>query len=77
MREHKYYECDCGRGSCLYCGGGLALCTVCGGAEGTLTTECCGRKISTLEEDRIYKDGNLDFQNGHWVSSLKLKGVIK
>jgi hypothetical protein len=43
------------------------LCTVCGGGEGTLTTECCGRSITGLEEDQIYRQGHLDFKDGKWV----------
>jgi len=69
MREHKYFECKCGKSTCSYCSGGLALCVVCGGAEGTLTTECCGRKITPEEEDRIYHKRNLDFRDGKWRSS--------
>lgn len=68
MRKHKYFECKCGKLGCQFCSGGLAFCTVCGGAEGTLTTECCGRKITKEEEDRIYKQGDLDFRDGKWIS---------
>ncbi len=52
----------------MFCAGGLALCTVCDGFEGTLTTECCGRKITDEEGYQIYKLGNLDFRNGQWVN---------
>lgn len=30
---------------CAICDGGLQLCTVCHGAESTLTTSCCGQDI--------------------------------
>lgn len=46
----------------------LAFCTVCKGGEGSLTTECCGRIITTEEENRIYNIGDLDFIDGAWRS---------
>ena len=51
----------------MFCDGGLFHCTVCNGFEGSLTTDCCGRKITPEEEDEIYKKGTLDFVNGEWV----------
>ncbi len=71
--EHMYQTCDCGEGSCVICGGGLAICTVCGGAEGSLTTDCCGRKITEEEVHRIYNLGELDFKNGNWVNEPNYK----
>lgn len=38
----------------------LALCRVCGGAEGTLPTCCPGRRLTPKEEEEIYR-GELDF----------------
>lgn len=69
MREHTWVECNCNTPGCMFCDGGLGACTVCGGFEGTLTTECCGRQLTSEEEDRIYKQGNLDFKNGQWVNN--------
>ena len=69
--EHKWHECNCGSETCVFCAGGLDACDVCGGfggIEGTLTTDCCGRRLTKEEEDRIYKKGNLDFRNGQWVN---------
>lgn len=68
MTEHVQYICKCQREACQFCDGGLFACTVCGGFEGTLTTECCGRKLTEEEEDRIYNKANLDFKNGQWVN---------
>lgn len=59
-REHCY--------PCQFCEGGLFACTVCGGFEGTLTTDCCGRKLTSEEKDRIYHAANLDFRDGEWVN---------
>ncbi len=50
----------------LYAGeNGHAHCTVCGGAEGTLTSECSGEPLSKEEEDMIWA-GVLDFRAGTW-----------
>lgn len=38
----------------------LGLCRVCGGAEGTLPTNCPSRRLTPEEEDAIYA-GKLDF----------------
>lgn len=67
--KHTWYEClkPCERPGCMFCEGGLGLCTVCHGFEGTLTTDCCGRKLTKDEEHRIYDLGTLDFREGVWV----------
>lgn len=62
---HKWRECKCGE--CYFCRSELTNCIVCGGFEGTLTTDCCGRKLTNEEADRIYRLANLDFRNGEWV----------
>jgi len=69
MTEHKYLECTCGEDGCIFCDGDLASCTICEGTEGSLTTECCGRKITEDEGYRIYKLGTLDFKGGKWVNT--------
>jgi len=68
MREHTWYECHCEQSGCMFCDGGLGACTVCGGAEGTLTTECCGRRLTEEEKDKVYKEGTLDYLDGQWVN---------
>ncbi len=50
----------------LVCGGSLGFCTTCKGGEGDLTTECCGRPLTSEESYRIYKVGDLDFIDGKW-----------
>ena len=65
--KHKYYEClkPCETQYCQYCEGGLASCTVCGGGEGSLPTECPGdRMMYTLE--RAVHQGRVDFKDGQW-----------
>jgi hypothetical protein len=66
-RLHKFYECTCNEVGCRFCDGGLGLCTVCNGFEGTLTKECCGRRITEKEEHRIYDVGDLDYKDGVWI----------
>ncbi len=67
MNEHTWAKHEnCSDWSCPICVGGLGFCTVCNGAEGTLTTECCGRPITEEEEHRVYIAGNLDFYDGKW-----------
>ena len=63
--DHTFHTCK--YDECRICNSGLAWCLVCGGAEGSLTTECCGRMITEEEEYRIYNLGKLDFKNGVWV----------
>ncbi len=64
--KHKWHECECHKPGCQFCDGGLGLCTVCGGFEGTLTTDCCCRQLTQEEQDEVYK-GERDFVNGTWI----------
>lgn len=70
--KHVFHDCgkDCQNpGSCQYCDGGLEWCPTCMGMEGSLTTDCCGRRITEEEEDAIYKTGTLDYRDGQgWVN---------
>lgn len=64
--KHVLYKCQCnGERHCIFCDGGLASCTVCGGGEVTLATECPGRKMTPEEADAVM-DGGLDFVGGKW-----------
>jgi len=64
LEKHK----NCNKEYCSICVGGLALCTVCGGAEMTLTTDCCERPLTEAECDLII-NSELDFKNRIWVRS--------
>lgn len=55
-------QCD----GCAVCLGGLAYCTVCGGAEGSMPTDCLGRFMSYDEVQRV-EAGTLDYIDGQWV----------
>ena len=61
----KHQECD--DQHCDVCDGGLAICVVCGGAEGTLTTDCQGRAMSEEEQEAVHK-GQIDFVEGRWIT---------
>jgi len=62
MNGHEYYVCpdDCDNPRCKFCRGGLAACTVCGGAEGSLPSHCPGRKMTSEEQELVYT-ARLDF----------------
>ena len=45
----------------MSCAGGIYLCDVCGGAEGSLPTDCPGRRMDHDEERQVYA-GLLDFR---------------
>lgn len=51
--------------SCYVCKSELAQCTVCGAAEGELTTDCPERKMTNPELSLAYSE-TLDYFNGYW-----------
>ena len=55
----------CKLAHCPICDGGLGVCTVCGGFEGSLTTECLGRRMTEAEQDDVYACV-VDFIDGVW-----------
>lgn len=46
---------------CAICIGGLAACSVCGGAEGALPTDCPGYRMECVVEEDVY-DGKVDYR---------------
>lgn len=65
--EHTWYVCKGNHDTnCYFCVGGLAACTVCGGFEGSLTSECYGTRLPEHFLDvMVYQDG-WDFYDGSW-----------
>ncbi len=74
--NHTWYECppqadgkpahyDTEMSSCMFCDGGLGHCTVCDGFEGTLPSECPGRKVEAEHLQLVY-NSTLDFKDGRW-----------
>lgn len=62
--KHQWHKCD--REDCVVCRGDLSLCTVCGLAEGQLTTDCPGERVSPQKGEEVYR-GHIDFKEGKWV----------
>jgi hypothetical protein len=56
-------------GNCDICDGGLAICKVCGGAEGSLPEECPGEKMSTYQDNSVFM-GILGYKGGEWVGRV-------
>lgn len=69
-QKHLYIapeNCRCGYDrNCNVCDGGLAICSLCGLAEGSLTTDCSGQESYREYGDRVYA-GEIDFIGGRWV----------
>lgn len=65
--RHHLAHCEDSECRCGICEGGLALCTTCGGAEGSLPTDCPGERMHELVENEVYA-GNLDYRRRQgWV----------
>jgi len=71
--EHQFYKCPPDKHeneeyytNCPYCEGGLGLCIICGGLEGSLTSDCCGHNLDECVLEAIYK-GGLNFKNNEWT----------
>jgi hypothetical protein len=60
---HVWFKCshekDSHRG-CYFCDGGLALCTVCGAAEGELLSHCPGFSLSAEAKAACYSGNVFD-----------------
>ena len=71
MPEHVEYKCpdSCDNPYCRFCQGGLFLCTVCNGFEGSLTKECPGERMTERQGDAVYA-GKIDFVGGAWRKAL-------
>lgn len=64
---HKLHHCEPGCTGCMFCDGGLALCVTCGGAEGSLPTDCPGEPMPELICEEVY-GGAVDYRRGRgWV----------
>lgn len=59
--RHKWYHCGDDCEGCLFCEGGIAACTRCGGGEASLPTDCPGSKMGFVIESAI-TCGMLDYR---------------
>ncbi len=69
--RHTFYKCD-GKHeayNCQFCDGGLTYCTVCGGAEASLTSDCPGYKLLDIIQDAIGYLG-WDYKDGQFVAPI-------
>lgn len=61
LHKHHWHRCD--DGNCFICVGGLGYCNICGGAEGTLTTDCGYVRLDSVAQDKIM-NGEIDYKRG-------------
>lgn len=69
MKHVRVQHNHCELANCPICDGGLFICRICNGAEGTLTADCPGIIINQEQQNQIYQ-GKLDYVNGKWIRSL-------
>ena len=67
VTPQDHIDKDCYPG--MICDGGLALCSVCGGLEGGLTSDCPEEQMTEEEVEKVYK-GEIDFIDGQWVNKV-------
>lgn len=78
LATHKWMHCtdpDCP--GCNLCHGGLSLCCVCGGGEGSLPTDCPGQSMNDILHDDVYA-GKVDYRRKEgWVQrpSVMWEGI--
>ena len=77
LPRHQLARCtDPGCSGCHFCAGGLAHCTVCGGAEGSLPTDCPGEQMTELREKMVF-DGVMDYTwRDGWVLLAARRGAV-
>ena len=69
-REHIWEKHEnCILPYCSICEDGIAVCSVCSGLEGALTSECPGERISSACKDEIHS-GKIDFRDGRWQEGI-------
>jgi hypothetical protein len=69
MITHVFLEHnDCNILTCPVCIDGICHCTLCGGTENSLPSECPGKQMTTDQEIQVYNDA-IDYKNGKWSST--------
>lgn len=72
--EHTYID-NCGNPDCDTCPlCTLTICKVCGGCEGSLTTECSGE--NTYQKEEYVYSGKLDFRYGKWRPNICTRTML-
>jgi len=68
-RPHTYLKhTGCHVENCVICDGDIHYCTVCEGADASLSTHCIGRPLTDNEEICLTQGG--DFKNDKWEKPL-------
>lgn len=75
--DGKHYEDDYYQTYCQFCDGGLATCTVCGGAEGTLTTDCVGTPVPEEVLVNLVWQGPWDYVDGKWILKNRERAMLQ
>lgn len=76
MKHAFVVHTNCSIRNCPICEGGLHLCSVCGGAESSLTTDCPDKKIPGWLETAV-SNAYMDFVGGKWVITERGKNASK
>ena len=63
--SHEFVECFCNKFSCGFCRGTLKLCKKCYGLNNSLTSNCCGYRLSDDKRMQIAK-GKTNYYNDNW-----------
>lgn len=63
INPHKGQDCD--SGGCMWCQGGLTVCSRCGSFEGATTTHCPGEEMYQGYGEAVYA-GHVDYRDGKW-----------
>lgn len=66
MKHTKETHKECEIQNCPICDGDLFSCTVCDGAEGSLTTDCYGSPLTSIELEGVMQ-GEFDVLDGQKV----------
>ena len=67
---HRRAHCRPDCSGCALCRGGLFLCGVCGGLEGSLPTDCPGERMDPVLSDGVYA-GEVDYRRREgWVEKM-------
>ncbi|WP_156799808.1 hypothetical protein [Novosphingobium resinovorum] len=75
-----HHRARCTRKECLgchLCHGALFVCTRCGGAEGSLPTDCPGERMTEQQHDDVYA-GHIDFVHRRgWVAEASFNSPAR
>lgn len=65
----------CESNGCMWCDGGLEVCSVCNSFEASTTTHCPGAQMGWFTAGKV-SSTDLDFVNGSWTRNVRKNGLI-